>query len=156
MKSAMTITVLLTTLSSLTSCTKTAAKIPDAGPRAQTADAAPRPEPAPTNGWPFLVESDIPACVSLKAGHASTIGNLVLADVTVTCVRGVWECGCLSKSLLFRSVDRYNDIDAELASGVIRSPEPGTSRVSRALLSASADGHPNGSMVLRIGCNPPP
>jgi hypothetical protein len=152
----MTNLLLLATFLSLASCTQTAARIPDAGQRTRAADASAQPELIPTNAWPFVVESAIPTCVTLKGGHASTIGNLVLADVTVTGNHGVWECGCLSKALLFRSVDRYNDIDAELASGVIRSPEPGTSLVSRVLISASPDIPPNGSMVLRMGCSPPP
>jgi hypothetical protein len=155
-KMATTNVPLVATFLSLVSCTQTAARIPDAGQRARTVDASVQPELAPASGWPFVVESAIPACVTVKGGHASTLGNLVLADVTVTSIQGVWECGCMSKSLLFRSVDRYNDIDAELASGVIRSPEPGTSLVSRVLISATPDIPPNGAMVLRMGCRPPP
>jgi hypothetical protein len=110
-------------------------------------------------GLSFALDSSVTECLTATGKDSTILGNLVLATVSMKFKKNLAECGCKSASLLFRSIERYQDFEMELASSVVRAPSAnGTTTDVRVVLSAdysSGVTKGKGSLTLHMGCQPP-
>lgn len=129
------------------------ASAPGAGP-VSAAVAKPPPAGPPVD---FAVVSDIPDCLKVVRKDTTEQGNLLLARVELTTTRELASCVCISRWLLYRSVAERDGLETELASGKVLASQPGRPSTDRLVVLLSERSHPpTDSLVLHVGCAPPP
>lgn len=101
--------------------------------------------------------SDISECLTVGGlRKLNTEENLLIAEVTLTTLKSIGSCGCVSSSLVYRSFESYRDFEMELASGVLSGPTAvRTPAVRRIVLTADGVGRRQGLVKIHIGCRPP-
>lgn len=100
--------------------------------------------------------SDISRCLTVAVGPVSSVENLAIAEVTLTLKESLASCGCMSRGLLYRSVEMYQDFEMELASAALTGPRVvGRSEDRRVVVTARLSNPPEGAVKIHVGCLPP-
>jgi hypothetical protein len=104
----------------------------------------------------LVPKTSIPGCLTVTSRRLSTLSNLLVADVALTTSRNIADCGCLSSAVLYRSVEKYEDFEIELATGFLPTPsETGVTIESKIVLTTDALNAPEGPIIVHFRCRPP-